>query len=56
MHYDLHLPFYLLIFQVILHRKIAIGDPRNAILDVAEKEKADLIVVGSHGYSTLKRS
>jgi nucleotide-binding universal stress UspA family protein len=31
------------------------GDPADAILDVAEEEKADLIVVGNKGMSGAKR-
>lgn len=31
------------------------GDPRSAIVDEAEGWDADLIVVGSHGYTGLKR-
>ncbi len=31
------------------------GNPRNAILDEAEAWGADLIVLGSHGYTGLKR-
>jgi nucleotide-binding universal stress UspA family protein len=31
------------------------GNPQNAILDEAEAWGADLIVVGSHGYTGLKR-
>jgi nucleotide-binding universal stress UspA family protein len=31
------------------------GDPRSAIVDEAEKWKADLIVVGSHGHTGLTR-
>lgn len=31
------------------------GDPRSVIVDEAEKWDADLIVVGSHGYTGLKR-
>ena len=31
------------------------GDPRSAIVDEAEEWGADLIVVGSHGYTGLKR-
>lgn len=30
------------------------GDPAKTILDVADKRKVDLIVVGSHGQSDLK--
>jgi nucleotide-binding universal stress UspA family protein len=35
--------------------KFVQGSPRNAILDEAERWGADLIVVGSHGYSTWER-
>jgi nucleotide-binding universal stress UspA family protein len=31
------------------------GDPADAILDVAEEEKADLIVVGNKGMSGARR-
>ena len=31
------------------------GDPRSVIVDEAEEWDADLIVVGSHGYTGLKR-
>ena len=31
------------------------GDPRDCLLEVAKKEKADLIVVGSHGRSGVSR-
>jgi nucleotide-binding universal stress UspA family protein len=31
------------------------GDPRSRIVDEAEKWKADLIVMGSHGYTGIKR-
>jgi nucleotide-binding universal stress UspA family protein len=31
------------------------GDPRSVILDAADDWKADLIVVGSHGRTGLKR-
>jgi nucleotide-binding universal stress UspA family protein len=31
------------------------GDPRSVIVDEAEKWGADLIVVGSHGYTGLQR-
>ena len=31
------------------------GDPADAILDVAEEEKADLIVVGNKGMTGAKR-
>ena len=31
------------------------GDPRSVIVDQAEEWSADLIVMGSHGYTGLKR-
>jgi nucleotide-binding universal stress UspA family protein len=31
------------------------GDPADAILDVAEEQKADLIVVGNKGMTGAKR-
>jgi nucleotide-binding universal stress UspA family protein len=34
---------------------VELGSPWRAICDVARAEKADLIVVGSHGYSGLDR-
>jgi nucleotide-binding universal stress UspA family protein len=41
--------------SLIVHTKILTGNPRNTILDEAEEWGADLIVVGSHGYTGLKR-
>jgi nucleotide-binding universal stress UspA family protein len=35
--------------------KIVEGDPADAILDEAEHWRADLIVVGSHGFGSVKR-
>jgi nucleotide-binding universal stress UspA family protein len=35
--------------------EIVKGNPRNAILDEADVWNADLIVLGSHGYTGLKR-
>ena len=40
---------------ISVNSKILTGNPRNAILDEAEAWGADLIVVGSHGYTGLKR-
>lgn len=31
------------------------GDPRSEIVDEAEASRADLIVMGSHGYTGIKR-
>ena len=37
-----------------INRDWAHGDPASCILDVARKEKADLIVMGSRGLSDLR--
>jgi len=37
------------------HRARGAGDPADAILDVAEEERADLIVVGNKGMTGAKR-
>jgi len=39
----------------VVDTRVVETDPRNAILDVAEEWKADLIVVGSHGRKGLQR-
>ena len=38
-----------------IEARAIIGSPRGAILEQAEIWKADLIVVGSHGYPTWER-
>ena len=35
--------------------RVAQGDPREALVHVAESERADLVVVGSHGRSGLTK-
>lgn len=40
---------------ILVTSTIVIGEPRRALMDLAEKEKADAIVLGSHGYSGLRR-
>jgi nucleotide-binding universal stress UspA family protein len=35
--------------------EVAVADPRDAIVDVAQRERVDLIVVGSHGRTGLKK-
>jgi len=35
--------------------KIVMGPPKRVILDEADKWKADLIIVGSHGYHAWER-
>lgn len=41
--------------SVEIKTKAVLGSPKRAILDEAESFKADLIVVGSHGYPTWER-
>lgn len=31
------------------------GDPRNILPEAVEKYRADVLVVGSHGYGAIKR-
>jgi nucleotide-binding universal stress UspA family protein len=38
-----------------LTTEILIGSPENKIVEVANRMKADLVVVGSHGYNRLER-
>jgi len=40
---------------VVIETKVLDGDPSAVLLDVAKNEKADLIVMGSHGRTGLKR-
>jgi nucleotide-binding universal stress UspA family protein len=42
--------------QVKIHKLVAGGQPFSAILDCAEAERADLIVISSHGRSGLSRA
>ena len=35
------------------HARVVQGDPRETLLEIARKEHADLLVVGSHGRSAL---
>jgi nucleotide-binding universal stress UspA family protein len=39
----------------LITSKVLPGSPRSAILEEAERWKADLIVVGSHGYGAWQR-
>ena len=41
--------------DVVVRTEFAAGSPRDVILDEAKRWGADLIVVGSHGYNSLKR-
>ena len=40
---------------IIVTTGVIIGSPRSAILEESENWKADLIIVGSHGYSPWQR-
>ncbi len=41
--------------DLIISGKLVAGDPANKIVEVAKKEEFDLIVIGSHSTSGLKR-
>lgn len=40
---------------LVVETALNYGDPRSVIVDQAEEWSADLIVVGSHGYTWVKR-
>ena len=40
--------------KVNAHSRVEVGDPREVILDVAEEEHTDLIVMGTHGFGTFR--
>ena len=40
--------------NLLVTTKVVSGSPKSVILDEAEKFKADLIVVGSHGYGAIE--
>lgn len=40
---------------LVVETEVSNGDPRSIIVDQAEEWSADLVVVGSHGYTGLKR-
>ena len=40
---------------LMVETQVSNGDPRSIIVDQAEEWSADLVVVGSHGYTGLKR-
>lgn len=41
--------------QLTIFTEILVGSPDSRIVETAEKSKADLIVVGSHGYNRWER-
>ena len=41
-------------FQEVWDVEIVAGDPTDAIVRIAQEEKADLIVMGSHGHTGLR--
>ncbi|KAE8677760.1 USP-like protein isoform 3 [Hibiscus syriacus] len=42
--------------EVKVEVKIESGDPRDVICQVADKINADVLVMGTHGYSLIKRA
>ena len=41
--------------NIIVTTEVLNGSPESQIVEIAEKMKADLIIVGSHGYNTWER-
>lgn len=41
--------------DIKIEKEVLFGDPYQMILDTAEKEKFDLIVMGNRGFSKIKR-
>lgn len=40
--------------EIRAHTRVEIGDPGETIVDVAEQEESDLIVMGSRGFGTFR--
>jgi len=40
---------------VMIEKEVLFGEPYENILEIAEKEKVDLIVMGNRGFSKIKR-
>ena len=41
--------------EIVKEVKVDVGTPWQVICDIAKEKKADLIVIGSHGYNFLDR-
>jgi nucleotide-binding universal stress UspA family protein len=41
--------------DLTVEKEVRLGDPRSAIIDAAAAWSADLIILGSHGWTGLKR-
>ncbi|OMP10948.1 Universal stress protein A [Corchorus olitorius] len=41
--------------EIKVEVRVESGDPRDVICEVAEKIKADVLVMGTHGYGLIKR-
>ena len=41
--------------HVRAHTRVEAGDPAETVLDVAEQEESDLIVMGTRGFGTFRR-
>ena len=41
--------------HVKAHTRVEAGDPAETVLDIAEEEESDLIVMGSRGFGTFRR-
>ncbi|KAH9313698.1 hypothetical protein KI387_022325 [Taxus chinensis] len=43
-------------YDVKVEEKIVKGDARESLCEAVKKSEADMLVVGSHGYGTIKRA
>lgn len=40
--------------NILVEKEVLVGDPYSEIIDIADKEDFDLIVMGNRGYSKIK--
>ncbi len=40
--------------EIRAHTRVEVGDPGEVILNVAEEEESDMIVMGTHGFGTFR--
>ena len=40
--------------EIRAHTRVEVGDPGEIILNVAEEEESDMIVMGTHGFGTFR--
>ncbi len=40
--------------EIKAHTRVEVGDPGEVILNVAEEEESDMIIMGTHGFGTFR--